>query len=334
MPKLSNYREDVITSGGGTINYSVLEDKELYILSGTATLSSSWTIQSTGAPKKGMEFRIRKVAAVTLNGNNFTVFGEALTATQALKDCTITATYDGAAWEVIIKLDAQESGIIGTNELADEGVTDDKILPGTIKPNKMFAQASAGLLGFDEHGDCGFVAVGNGQLLIGNAGATGVAGVTPTGAISIDGSGVTSINSGVITEDHLAFSINSYQILERTLSHTELLGLSAVAPITLIEGQGAKTVINVLGVTAFLEFNSAAYTGGSDLTFVIGASTVATIAEALVKSGVSRYEIAGLPTVSTRTYANTPLLLGVSSAFLAGDSPIKLKIIYTVLDFN
>jgi hypothetical protein len=333
MPKLSNYREDTLTAGGGTINYSTTEDKELYLLVGTATLSSSWTVQSTGTSKKGMEFRIRKTANITLNGNNLTIFGTALNSVQALKDCTITATYDGSAWDVIIKIDSEESGIITTEDLADDSVTDDKIATATIDIDKIATQASPGILGFDNTGVSSFITLGDGQIPLGNA-AIGLAGVTVSGAITIDSSGVATIPDSSISASKLDFSLDSLQILERTLSISEVLSLDPVTTITLVDAQGTGKVIQVVSACMFLDFNSAAYTAGADLTLLIGTVAVGTFSQAAIQSGVDRYQTAEIDSSSVQVRANIALTLGVTSAFLTGDSPIKLNIAYRILDFN
>lgn len=103
MPIYNGVYTQTITAGGGTVNLDVSQSTiTRYIFDGTATLSSSWTIQSTGTPVAGMEFDIRWQAVVTLNGNNVTIFGTALTDEEALQDLQISCYYNGSAWDVDI----------------------------------------------------------------------------------------------------------------------------------------------------------------------------------------------------------------------------------------
>lgn len=109
MPIYNGTYTATITNGGGTINLDVADSTvTLYVFSGTANLSGSWVIQPTGIPIQGMLFPIKWVSDCTLNANNVTIFGTALTKDQALSDLEITAYYNGSAWDVDI-LDAEFS---------------------------------------------------------------------------------------------------------------------------------------------------------------------------------------------------------------------------------
>lgn len=105
MPNLNSIYKQTITAGGGTINLSVDESTtSRYIFSGNPTLAASWVIQSTGTPVEGMEFDIRWYAQVILNGNNVTIFGQALSQEQAESNLKITAYYNGSTWDVLIEV--------------------------------------------------------------------------------------------------------------------------------------------------------------------------------------------------------------------------------------
>lgn len=105
MPIYNGVYTQTITTGGGTINLDVSQSTiTRYIFDGTATLSSSWTIQSTGTPVAGMEFDIRWYAQVSLDGNNVTIFGQVLTQEQAENNLKIIAYYNGSTWDVLIEV--------------------------------------------------------------------------------------------------------------------------------------------------------------------------------------------------------------------------------------
>ena len=80
FPIFNNIYPYTVTNGGGTVNLDVTDSTTTrYIFSGTATLSSSLTIQPTGTAVQGMEFDIRWQAAVTIGSNSVTIFGTTLT---------------------------------------------------------------------------------------------------------------------------------------------------------------------------------------------------------------------------------------------------------------
>lgn len=92
-------QSNTLTAGGGTINLDPASNKLFQYLTGTATLSSSWTVQVSGTPADGDEFWVLYDAAITLSGNNVTIFGTALTAAEALgAKMVFHAKYVGSTW--------------------------------------------------------------------------------------------------------------------------------------------------------------------------------------------------------------------------------------------
>jgi hypothetical protein len=112
MPIQNNLKLITLTAGGGTENLPVLAIDNLYVVKGTATLSSSWTIQASGTPGSGMEYRFKYEADITLGVNTITFFGTTMPETLVDKTCEITAYYDGTDWEVNFIVDVDETGII------------------------------------------------------------------------------------------------------------------------------------------------------------------------------------------------------------------------------
>lgn len=93
---------NTLTSGGGTINLDPDSNKKFQYIKGTATLSSSWTIQTSGTPSNGDEFVVFYDAAITIGGNNVTIFGNALSAAEALSATIVfIAKYSDSGWRVI-----------------------------------------------------------------------------------------------------------------------------------------------------------------------------------------------------------------------------------------
>ena len=67
-----------LTAGGGTVNLPVGGYINLFRIYGNVTLTSNWTIQASGTPVNGQYYEFIYEANLDLNGNNLTVFGEAL----------------------------------------------------------------------------------------------------------------------------------------------------------------------------------------------------------------------------------------------------------------
>jgi hypothetical protein len=115
MPIYNGVKTYTVTNGGGTVNIDLADPTTTrYYFSGTATLGSSYTIQGSGTPKEGMEVVIIWSSACTIGANTVTVFGQLLTASQALNNLVIRANYTNAAWVVNVE---QDNGITCTNGL-------------------------------------------------------------------------------------------------------------------------------------------------------------------------------------------------------------------------
>lgn len=124
MPQINLTDKLTITAGGGTINYPLKSPASLYIITGTAVLTSNWTLQPTGTPVEGMEFRFRYEADVILNGNTITIFGKELPSTLADKTHNITVYYNGTNWQVNFSLDVDENGSLPKEIISEYNVAD------------------------------------------------------------------------------------------------------------------------------------------------------------------------------------------------------------------
>lgn len=112
MPILYNTQLITLTAGGGTENLNTFANISLYIVQGSATLTSNWTIQSTGTLTQGLLYKFKYEADIDLDGNTITFFGTTMPETLVDKSCEITAYYDGTDWEVNFVLDVDEDGSI------------------------------------------------------------------------------------------------------------------------------------------------------------------------------------------------------------------------------
>jgi len=119
MPNINTIQEILLTPGGGTVNLPIFSPVTLYIVKGLSTLTSNWTIQSSGTPVKGIEYRFRYEADVNLNGNTITVFGKTMPSTLSDKNCQITTYYDGSNWDVTFHASMDENGSISFELIED-----------------------------------------------------------------------------------------------------------------------------------------------------------------------------------------------------------------------
>lgn len=112
MPILNTTHTITLTAGGGTENLPMTSQATLYIITGTATLTSNWTIQPSGTAILGAEYRFRYQANIDLDGNDITIFGVTLPTNLADKTHEISCYYNGSAWEVNFQIDVDEDGSI------------------------------------------------------------------------------------------------------------------------------------------------------------------------------------------------------------------------------
>lgn len=124
MPIYNNTQIITLTAGGGTENLDVYSPSNLYIIKGVATLTSNWTIQSSGTPVQGLQYDFKYEAEIDLDGNTITIFGKTLPATLADKTHEITAYYDGVDWEVNFKVDVDENGSLPAEILSSYNEAD------------------------------------------------------------------------------------------------------------------------------------------------------------------------------------------------------------------
>ena len=118
MPITNNIQIITATSGGGTTSLPTYSAIAEYIIKGTVTLTSNWTIQPSGTPIAGMQYDFKYEATLDLNGNTLTIFGETFPIELQDKTCEISCYWDGTDWDVNIKPDVLEDGCIPNSSIA------------------------------------------------------------------------------------------------------------------------------------------------------------------------------------------------------------------------
>ena len=120
-------------SPASTLNLDETDLLQYYVMTTAGVnLSSSLTIAYGGAgvPPTGLVGMFFFPGGVTLGVNTFTIFGYALSATEALKGAVIAVVYDGSAFKVSVLPAANATEWIETGDIAALAITDAKIASG------------------------------------------------------------------------------------------------------------------------------------------------------------------------------------------------------------
>lgn len=119
-------------SPASTLNLDETDLLQYYVMTAAGvSLSSSLTIAyGGGTPPTGLVGMFFFPGGVTLGVNTFTIFGYALSATEALKGAVIAVVYDGSAFSVSVLPAANATEWIETGDIAALAVTDAKIASG------------------------------------------------------------------------------------------------------------------------------------------------------------------------------------------------------------
>ena len=122
-----------------------------------------------------------------------------------------------------------------------------------------------------------------------------------------------------------------YKTVTVDVSSSALLNL----PKVLVAAPGAGKYIKVLEISLFLDYNSAAYTQGGDIEFRAGGDLQAKIPPSsglLTATSDTVMSLQIVPSISSKIAANTALSMETGNTIAAGNSPLKVKIKYQILD--
>ena len=105
-------------------------------------------------------------------------------------------------------------------------------------------------------------------------------------------------------------------------------------PVTIIPAQGARTVINILNATAYLEYGSEAYSFDGDVFLRIGNNPSFTLDQTELNVIANNYMTFFAPTQSSSSANNSAVVLTSGSDSATGDSPVTIVVTYTVDNYN
>ncbi|TXG82454.1 MAG: hypothetical protein E6R13_04840 [Spirochaetes bacterium] len=139
MPFLKVQDTIAITSSGGSFSLDVNASTEIYNITGAATMISNVTIAPLGTPVLGLTyvFNYKAVLDITTNSTSITIFGQTLTAAQALNSQVIECSYNGTSWDVDIQSSFDNSNIVSTSNIQNNAITSSKIAAGAISTSSL-----------------------------------------------------------------------------------------------------------------------------------------------------------------------------------------------------
>lgn len=126
-------------------------------------------------------------------------------------------------------------------------------------------------------------------------------------------------------------SLATQNYIETTITVTsaQLLALNG-ADVSLIAAPGLNKYIKILLVTSFLDFNSVQYTASQPLNVSVGGNTAASIPTSQYNNNADRVYSAAVSSIALA--ANAAVFLTTDASPTNGNSPLKLKIRYQILD--
>jgi hypothetical protein len=126
-------------------------------------------------------------------------------------------------------------------------------------------------------------------------------------------------------------SLAAQNYLETTITVTtaQLLALNG-SPVTLLAAPGVNKYIKILLVTTFLDYNSAQYTASQPLIISSGGFNYASIPNTQINTNADKVYSAAI--IGNTLAANTAVFLSTDASPTNGNSPLKIKIRYQILD--
>lgn len=115
---------------GATLSLSANDGMRYYVIRGSATLTSSLTINGSGTPEAGLAAMFYVDGDVDLNGNTFTLFGASVPQSRLNRKCVWFVWYDGSAYLTALLPDLGDVDGIGTADIVNGAITNAKIASG------------------------------------------------------------------------------------------------------------------------------------------------------------------------------------------------------------
>lgn len=301
----------------GNMGWGIIQDDGTTVAIGAAPLATSKLHVSASA----LDFGIKSVVTGGSGGKRSAVFGNAN-----------TSTFYNIGGEFV----GSETSSSGTNPGNGEYGIITSAVSSTGIGTGIYAKSTTANTGTNIAGH--FVvanSTGSAYVLQLDDG-TDVTGKVP---ISIDADGHVEMSDTVETNTSFKFNETSTFLKDTavTLSTGEILDLFDT-PIELIPAPGANKMIQIISVSAKLDFNTTAYNAGTDelrIEYNTGTSeAVNGIPNGFLEAISDSYSYTGLPNPIAGPFTNKSIVATTTSTDpITGDSTIDLIILYKIVTF-
>lgn|SRR3990167_2442533 len=339
------YEISLVNAGGTTTLPAARPFEQIHVVStGAVTLAANFVITTSGTPTNGQQYRIfiSLGGTLDLNGNAFTILGRNMD-TDLLQNTTgavyvVDAIYLNSAWKVSFLPNFLSSGFIETGHIKDATIATGDIADNAITFAKFQDFTGRGyiLRGGAAGAPEEITAVTSGNLVMGNG--TDVVSQAMSGDVTINGSGVTTIGAGKVTQSMLAFTLSSDQETTLSLTSAQILALNTT-PITIVAAQGANKYIQPIDCVIVYSYSTAAYATNTTLELINESGTISLMEDTTALIGTVSKVVqmkatgTGAAAGQTQSLANAGLQVKVRTGDpTAGSGTIKLFLKYRIIN--
>ena len=166
--------QNIVITAGGTVNILPSSYFNVYYVSGSATLGSSFAVAMPDAPAQSLHIVFIYTANITLGSNHITFLNTQMPDIYAAKKVVIDCYYDGSVWFVFFSPSLDGTNLINTANIIDTDVTLAKLENVT-----------------------------SGKLIIGNSSNRPTA-VYPSQDVTMDSAGAFTLGESVVHDSNVA----------------------------------------------------------------------------------------------------------------------------------
>ena len=120
------------------------------------------------------------------------------------------------------------------------------------------------------------------------------------------------------------------KVAKVTLTAAQIQAL-VTTPITLIEAPGTGMITSILSATAYIDYNSVAYTTGADLLLEYGTATIVTFDGILALTADSVMVASPAGTATIAAASNAAVVITADDVPGDGNSPVTVSAVYTLI---
>jgi hypothetical protein len=120
------------------------------------------------------------------------------------------------------------------------------------------------------------------------------------------------------------------KVAKVTLTSTQVQNLVAT-PIRLVDPPGAGMIISILSATAYIDYNSVAYTTGADIILQYGTADVVLFDGILALTADTVMVASQAGSVAVGSAVNAAVDVTADGVPGAGNSPVTVSVVYTLI---